>query len=164
MKNRARIIGTMMLTFIVTSEVQAQVSRRSTTIGIHAAFDVSDGRVESERVGIQAHLPIARSFELVPQFSYFLSTSGWRANLTARVRPRVLGSLLSIGSGVSISEFDLVCAQPGCDGFTRTIRALAVVAIDVQRWSLGPFGELHLLNILGNHVNADVVLGIKTRI
>ena len=28
MKNRARIIGTMILTFIVTSEVQAQVSRR----------------------------------------------------------------------------------------------------------------------------------------
>ena len=28
MKNRARIIGTIMLAFIVTSEVQAQVSRR----------------------------------------------------------------------------------------------------------------------------------------
>ena len=163
MKNRARIIGTIILAFIGTSEVQAQVTRRSTTIGIHAAFDVSDGRLESERLGIQAHFPIGRSFELVPQFSYFLSLSGWRANLTARGRPTALGSLLSIGSGVSVSEFDFACAQPGCDGFTRTIRALAVIGFDVPQWSLGPFGELHLL-ILGNHVNSDVVLGIKTRI
>ena len=73
MKNRARIIGVMMLTLIATSEVRAQVSPRSTTIGVHMAFDVSDGRVEEERVGVQAHLPIAGSFEFVPQVSYFLS-------------------------------------------------------------------------------------------
>ena len=164
MQNGARIIGTVTLTFIVTSGVQAQVSRRSTTIGLHTAFDVSDGRVEEERVGIQAHLPIGGSFEFAPQFSYFLSFSGWRANLTARVRPRALGSLLSIGSGVSISEFDLACVQPRCDRFTRTMQALAIIGFDVPRWSLGPFGELHVLNILGKHVSGDVVLGIKTRI
>ena len=159
MITRARIAAIAMLTFIVTSEVQAQVSRRSTTIGIHAAFDVSDGRVESERVGIQAHLPIARSFEFVPQFSYFLSASGWRANFTVRVRPRALGSLLSIGSGASISQFDF-----GGDASRGTVRAIAVIGLDVPRWSLGPFGELHFLNILGGHVSSDVVLGVKARI
>ncbi len=159
MITRARIAAIAMLVLIVPGAVQGQVPSRSMTIGVHTAFDISDGRVEEERVGVQVHLPITGSLEFVPQFSYFLSLSGWRANFTVRVRPRALGSLLSIGSGVSISQFDF-----GGDASRGTVRALAVIGLDVPRWSLGPFGELHFLNILGGQVNSDVVLGVKARI
>jgi hypothetical protein len=153
-----------MLALLIPCAAQAQSPSRSMKVGVHAAFDVSDGRVEEERVGVQVHLPITGSVEFVPQFSYFLSLPGWRANFTARVRPRALGSLFTIGSGVSISQFDFGCAVPGCDASTAEVIALAVIGLDVPQWSLGPFGELHLLDILGGNVSATVMLGVKARL
>ncbi len=164
MVNHAPIVAITALALVVPCVAQAQSPPRRLMIGANMTFDVSDGRVESERIGVQLHVPIVRSVEFVPQLTHFVSKPAWQAVMTARVRPRLLGSLFSVGAGIQFTHFQWGNGASGCNSCSR-METLAVIAVGVsQWWSVGPFGEVHFVDILGGLAGADVVLGMKLRV
>lgn len=154
MRRYAGVVVLAIATVVVPAVARGQLPSKPVVLGVHLAFDASDGRVEEERIGAQIHLPILDPVEIVPQFSFFLVTRQiWRTNVSARIRPDVLGSLVSVGYGIAISR----------NAATTSVRDLVVVSIDTHRWTVEPFAEFHLLDVIGGAFSADIVLGLKMR-
>jgi hypothetical protein len=167
---RVALLGALLFSI---STAEAQAARFQ--VGLHGGFDLSDGDVEGERVGVQASIPLVWLLTANPVFGYlynwpehprdFFEGSAWQSYLTVRVHPFGSDSFLGVGYGFTLAYVSLRTTTGTYSDSDTDATDVAVIALTLPTWRVRPFAELYLIDLLEHSsVGANLLFGLNLRI
>ena len=133
------IMGALVLGgLLLTSSAVAQI-RTPFQAGLHRGFNVSDGEVDDERIGLQASVPLVWRLTINPVYSYlynfpgdptgFLEGSGWQGYLTLRVHPFGNNPFLALGYGITLAHLSVRIPDLGVSDSDTDATDVGVIAV-----------------------------------
>ena len=133
------IMGTLLLGGLLLSSIAVDQIRTHFQAGLHWGFNVSDGEVDDERIGLQASVPLVWRLTINPVYSYlynfpgdptgFLEGSGWQGYLTLRVHPFGNNPFLALGYGITLAHLSVRIPDLGVSDSDTDATDVGVIAV-----------------------------------
>jgi hypothetical protein len=163
------------LSSLVPAGVQAQAPGHF-LVGVHGGFNVTEGNVDDERIGVQGSIPVVWRLTVNPAFSYlynypddptgFFEGSAWETYFTLRVQPLGNDSFLSLGYGFTVVHASLHTTDGSFSDSDTDGTDIGVIGFTLPKGRVRPFAELYLIDLLERQsaVGGHLLFGVNLRI